>query len=52
MSQAWVYRYMDSDNVWTVGFYDPQGKWIPQSDHKSKTSAARSVHYLNGGTND
>jgi hypothetical protein len=35
--------------LWTVGFYDPTGKWIPESDHDSEESAARRVHYLNGG---
>ena len=35
--------------LWTVGFYSPDGKWHPESDHDSKESAAKRVHYLNGG---
>jgi hypothetical protein len=34
--------------LWTVGHYDPNGKWIPESDHDSKEEAAERVHYLNG----
>ena len=37
-------------SLWTVGFYDPQGSWHPESDHKSAEEAAERVHYLNGGT--
>ena len=35
--------------LWTVGFYDPQGKWRPESDHDSEREAADRVHFLNGG---
>lgn len=35
--------------LWTVGFYDPDGKWNPESDHCSQKEAAERVHYLNGG---
>lgn len=38
-----------SDGVWTVGFYDPSGAWVPESDHGSAADAADRVHYLNGG---
>lgn len=37
-------------NLWTVGFYDPEGKWNPESDHSQKEYAAARVHYLNGGS--
>lgn len=46
-----MYVYIESEhNLWTVGFYDPQGKWHPDSDHDSREEAAKRVHYLNGGT--
>lgn len=41
-----------SDNnwhdLWTVGFYRPDGKWEPESDHRSAEEAADRVAYLNG----
>lgn len=44
------YVYIKSEAcLWTVGFYDPSGKWHPESDHKSSEAAAGRVHYLNGG---
>jgi len=46
--------FMDLDQVrrqlWTVGFYKPDGKFEPESDHDNKDVAAARVHYLNGGT--
>ena len=28
-----MYVYIKSEpGLWTVGFYDPNGKWIPESD--------------------
>lgn len=44
----WVYVKSES-NLWTVGFYDPQGKWHPESDHAYQFKTVRRVHYLNGG---
>lgn len=45
-----MYVYIKSEQyLWTVGFYDPSGKWIPESDHESEESASKRVHYLNGG---
>ena len=45
-----MYLYIRSENkLWTVGFYDHNGHWIPESDHDSKESAADRVHWLNGG---
>lgn len=46
---TWVYRKQKGEEVWTVGFYDPQGNWVPESDHATAEAAARRVHYLNGG---
>lgn len=44
------YVYIRSEpSLWTVGFYDPSGKWQPDSDHESPVSAATRVRYLNGG---
>lgn len=36
-------------NLYTVGFYDPSGKWHPDSDHTDQEKAAQRVAYLNGG---
>ena len=45
-----MYIYIKSElNLSTVGFYSPDGKWNPESDHETKELAARRVHYLNGG---
>ena len=45
-----MYVYIRSEpGLWTVGFYDPDGEWIPESDWGSAEEAAERVHYLNGG---
>src|SRR5690606_24777482 len=45
-----VYVYQQTEpGLWTVGFYDPQGRWHAESDHTSPESAAERVHWLNGG---
>lgn len=45
-----MYVYVKSDeSLWTVGFYDPKGKWHAESDHETTESAAKRVAYLNGG---
>ena len=38
--------------LYTVGYYDPDGKWEPESDWDTTEEAAKRVHYLNGGVND
>jgi hypothetical protein len=44
------YVYIKSEKtLWTVGFYRPDGKFEPESDHGSPEEAAKQVHYLNGG---
>lgn len=44
-----MYVYIKTEaNLWTVGFYTPDGKWEAESDHSSKEEAAARVHYLNG----
>lgn len=47
----WVYIKTEQ-YLWTVGFYDPSGKWHTDSDHESKSDAADRVAYLNGGRTD
>ena len=44
----YVYIRIES-NLWTVGFYRPDGKWEPESDHEVREKAAARVAYLNGG---
>jgi len=45
-----MYVYRETEhNLWTVGFYSPDEKWHPESDHDSQKSAAARVHWLNGG---
>ena len=44
-----MYVYINSEpNLWTVGFYDPQGGWHTDSDHDSRGEAAERVAWLNG----
>jgi len=45
---AWVYRKTEP-GLWTVGFYDPNGVWHPESDHDDPDRAAERVCWLNGG---
>ena len=48
-----MYVYIKSEkNLWTVGFYTPDGKWNSESDHSNEASAAERVHWLNGGQPD
>ena len=44
------YVYIRSEpQLWTVGFYKPDGKWEPESDHDNREEAAKRVAWLNGG---
>ncbi len=45
----YVYQYSAGDKLWVVGFFRPTGEWVSESDHSTKESAAKRVHYLNGG---
>jgi len=43
------YVYIRSEpTLWTVGFYDPDGRFQPESDHCSPEKAAERVAWLNG----
>jgi len=45
-----MYVYKQTEpNLYTVGFYDPSGRWIPDSDWSIKEEAVERVHHLNGG---
>ena len=35
-------------NLFTVGFYAPDGKWHPESDYNDREQAAQRVAWLNG----
>jgi hypothetical protein len=44
-----MYVYIQSEpGLWTVGFYDPSGKWHGDSDHNNREEAANRVAFLNG----
>ena len=45
-------RTENSPPLYTVGFYTPNGKWVPESDWSIREAAAKRVHYLNGGSCD
>lgn len=45
----YVYIYSRSEKLHVVGFYDPDGKFQPESDHSNSEDAAKRVHWLNGG---
>ena len=49
----YVYRDLTKDEgCYTVGFYDPSGKWHPESDWNTNEEAAARVAYLNGHGNE
>lgn len=44
-----MYVYIQSEpGLYTVGFYNPSGDWVPESDHPTPEAAADRVNYLNG----
>ena len=45
----WVY-VQSEPQLWTVGFYAPDGKWHTDSDHSTSEDAANWVAWLNGGS--
>ncbi len=44
---SYVYKRTEP-GLWTVGFYEPNGQWEPESDHHSAAAAAARVAWLNG----
>lgn len=44
---TWVY-IRSEPQLWTVGFYAPNGEWHADSDHGSAEEAARRAAWLNG----
>ncbi len=44
----YVYRSFEP-GLYTVGFYDPSGTFVPESDWRTIEEAAARVRYLNGG---
>ena len=44
----WVYMEVDV-GIWQVGFFSPSGQWFSDSDHGTKSEAAKRYRYLNGG---
>lgn len=44
---SYVYKKSEP-GLWTVGTYDPDKKWRPESDHNSEKLAEDRVHFLNG----
>lgn len=48
-----MYVYVRSEaNLYTVGFFTPDGEWIAESDYENRADAAERVHWLNGGNID
>lgn len=45
---SYVYIKTESE-LFTVGFYDPTGKFQPESDHGTDIEAAERARWLNGG---
>lgn len=48
---TWVYVRTEGQ-LWTVGFYDPKGRFQTDSDWESRDDARKRVHYLNGGKDE
>jgi len=43
----WVYRQTEPQ-LWTVGYYSPDGDWHSDSDHSTRSEAAARARWLNG----
>lgn len=55
-SEMYVYRQLKKDNEknpdwFVVGYYEPNGKWITESDHEAYQDAVNRVILLNGTLN-
>lgn len=51
MNDPWVYIQTEAE-LWTVGFYGPNEKFEPESDHGCPEEAAARVRWLNGARDD
>ena len=51
MTYVYIHSETDPHGVWlyTVGFYGPDGKFVPEHNTTDTTEAANRVHRLNGG---
>jgi len=47
-----MYVYLKINNRWTVGFFNPDHTFVPESDHDTAEKAARRTHWLNGGSDE
>jgi len=45
---CWVYKQTEA-KLFTVGHYNPEGSWVPESDWPASEQAAARVNYLSGG---
>lgn len=45
---SYVHIFQKEDRLWTVGFYEPDGRWHPVSDHDTEDEASNRVARLNG----
>ncbi len=53
LTRSWLFKKTENQpDLWTVGFYNPDGTWEPESDHDSDVVAGQRVHYLNGGSRE
>ena len=48
MATAWVY-WKSEPQLWTVGYFEPDGTKYPADDFSSEQEARDECHYLNGG---
>jgi hypothetical protein len=51
-SERWTDDSGFTHILYTVGFYQPDGQWVPESDHENRDKAAARVRYLNGGRDE
>jgi hypothetical protein len=42
-----MYVYIQSEKtLWSVGFYDPSGNWIPEDEYQCRTCSIREIEAL------
>lgn len=46
-STCWIYQRTESQ-LWTTGFFDPDGHWHADCDYDDSEAAAKRCAYLNG----